>query len=162
MTTVPVKIIKLLCTDLTNKIEEEYAGEVDSEEEEDEEDDDESGPEYEDEEQQHAEADETAIGRHTSGAGGGQNTKGPIKDQYAFLSDYLESQGPLDYFDAMEDEADVLDPDVLNDPIYQMDMKDFLVTFFQQCIQQNSSAFAECVAELSEVQKQTLSALLEK
>jgi len=154
---VPVKIIKLLCTDLTNKIEEEYAGELDSDEE-----DDDSGEEYEDDEQHEETVEETPISRHTSGAAQNIAKGTSVRDQYAFLSDYLESQGrPLDYFDAAEDEADVLDTDVLSDPIYQMDMKDFLVNFFQQCIQQNSPAFAECVAELSEVQKQTLSALLE-
>ncbi|KAG0046042.1 hypothetical protein BGZ83_008754 [Gryganskiella cystojenkinii] len=154
VTTVPVKIIKLLCTDLTNKIEEEYAGELDSEE--DEEDTDDEGDEEDDEEQGQAE-EERNVQTH------GQNSKESIRDQYAFLSDYLEAQGggPLDYFDAMEDEADVMDPDVLSDPIYQLEMKEFLVNFFQQCIQQNSPAFAECVAELSEVQKQTLAALLE-
>lgn len=123
-----MKIIRLLATDLTTKIEEDedQAAESDYEDEEGEDD-------WEDEEDDRN------------------------KDQFSFLSDILDSHG-LD-MDGEEEEED--DPDVLADPIYQLNMKDYLVDFFRQCVQQNSPAFAQSVTELSDVEKRTLSSLLE-
>ncbi|KAF9279348.1 hypothetical protein BGZ88_012798 [Linnemannia elongata] len=130
ITTVPVKIIRLLSTDLTNKIEEEedQAAESDYDDEDGEDD-------WEDED---------------DGRGG--------KDQFSFLSDVLDAHG-LD-MDGEEDEEEV-DPDILADPIYQMNMKNYLVDFFRQCVQQNSPSFVQSVGELSDVEKRTLSSLLE-
>ncbi|KAF9571457.1 hypothetical protein EC968_000488 [Mortierella alpina] len=128
ITTVPVKIIRLLATDLTTKIEEDedQAAESDYDDEDGEDD-------WEDEEDDRN------------------------KDQFSFLSDILDSHG-LD-MDGEEEEED--DPDVLADPVYQLNMKDYLVDFFRQCVQQNSPAFAQSVTELSDIEKRTLSSLLE-
>lgn len=124
ITTVPIKIIRLLATDLTNKIEEEedQAAESDYDDEDGEDD-------WEDEDD----------GR---------------KEKFSMLSDLLDSNG-LD-FDG-EDEEDVVDPDILADPVYQLNMKDYLIEFFRECVKQNSPAFAQSVSELSDVEKRTLS-----
>ncbi|KAF9083483.1 hypothetical protein BGX23_011399 [Mortierella sp. AD031] len=129
ITTVPVKIIRLLSTDLTNKIEEEEDQAAESDY-----DDDDGEDDWEDEDD-------------------GRN-----KDEFAFLSDVLDSHG-LD-MDGEDDEEEV-DPDILADPIYQMNMKNYLVDFFRQCVQQNSPSFVQSVGELSDVEKRTLSSLLE-
>lgn len=123
ITTVPVKIIRLLATDLTNKIEEEedQAAESDYDDEDGEDD-------WEDEDDG--------------------------KGKFSMMSDML------DRFDFDEDEEDVVDPDILADPVYQMNMKDYLIQFFRECVKQNSPAFAQSVSELSDVEKSTLSNLL--
>lgn len=123
ITTVPVKIIRLLATDLTNKIEEEedQAAESDYDDEDGEED-------WEDEDDG--------------------------KGKFSMMSDML------DRLDFDEDEEDVIDPDILADPVYQMNMKDYLVEFFRECVKQNSPAFAQSVSELSDVEKSILSNLL--
>ncbi|KAF9583313.1 hypothetical protein BGW38_009768 [Lunasporangiospora selenospora] len=138
-TTVPVKIIKLLSIDLTNKVEEEDAGTESS--------DFEGGDDEDDE------VDYPAEG------GSGTNTSRPNankggSDKYAHLSDLLDGADE-------EGDEDESDPDILSDPIYQLDIRLFLVEFFRQCIQQNSRAFVQCVTELSEVEKRTLQSLLE-
>ncbi|GJJ78574.1 importin-9 [Entomortierella parvispora] len=131
ITTVPVKIIRLLATDLTAKIEEEEDQAAES----DYDDEDEFGEDdWEDEESNQ-------------------------KDKYSMLSDFLDASG-LD-MEGEEDEEQEADPDVLADPVYQMNMKECLVDFFRQCVQQNSPAFAQSVTELSDVEKRTLSSLLE-
>jgi len=128
---VPVKIIRLLATDLTAKIEEEEDQAAES----DYDDEDEFGEDdWEDEESNQ-------------------------KDKFAMLSDFLDASG-LD-MEGGEDEEQESDPDVLADPVYQMNTKDCLVDFFRQCVQQNSPAFAQSVTELSDVEKRTLSSLLE-
>ncbi|KAG0311531.1 hypothetical protein BGZ99_010110, partial [Dissophora globulifera] len=128
ITTVPVKIIRLLSTDLTNKIEEEedQAAESDYDDEDGEDD-------WEDE------------------------NDGQTKDKFSFLSDMLDTHG----LDMDGEEEEEVDPDVLADPVYQLNMKTYLVDFFRQCVQQNSPAFVQSVAELSDVEKRTLSSLLE-
>ncbi|KAF9426444.1 hypothetical protein BGZ94_006510 [Podila epigama] len=128
VTTVPVKIIRLLATDLTNRIEEEeeeQGGESDYDDEDGEED-------WEDDEDER-------------------------KGKFSMLSDMLDSQG-LD-FDG-EDEEDVVDPDILADPVYQMNMKDYLFQFFQECVKQNSPLFVQATGEMSDVEKRTLSIAL--
>lgn len=52
------------------------------------------------------------------------------KDQFSFLSDVLDSHG-LD-MDGEEDEEEV-DPDILADPIYQMNMKVSASLYFLEC-----------------------------
>ncbi|KAI1321026.1 hypothetical protein EDD11_008607 [Mortierella claussenii] len=130
VTTVPVKIIRLLSTDLTNKIEEEEDQAAESDY-----DDDDGEDDWEDEDD-------------------GRNNK----DKFSFLSDILDSHG-LDM--EGEEEEDEIDPDVLADPVYQLNMKNYLIDFFRQCVQQNSPAFVQSVGELSDVEKRTLSTLLE-
>ncbi|KAG0092221.1 hypothetical protein BGZ93_003846 [Podila epicladia] len=148
---VPVKIVKLLSADLTNKIEEEAAlaggGKAGNDEsdldDDDDDDDDEFGDDYSDEE------DEVH----------GSKSK---KDKYGYLSDLLDAHGlDMDGEGYDDDEEDEIDPDILADPIYQMSLKTYLIEFFRECIQQNSPAFAQSVAELSDVEKQALSTLLE-
>ncbi|KAG0261216.1 hypothetical protein BG011_001257 [Mortierella polycephala] len=130
ITTVPVKIIRLLATDLTSKVEEEEDEQAVLSD-----DDDEDGEDdWEDDEDQ------------------------KTKDKFSFLSDILDSHG-LDG-EGEEDEEEV-DPDVLTDPIYQMNMKNYLVDFFRQCAQQNSAPFAQGATEMGDVEKRTLSSLLE-
>ncbi|ORZ27537.1 armadillo-type protein [Lobosporangium transversale] len=128
VTTVPVKIIRLLATDLINKVEEEEDQAAESDYDDDDGDDD-----WEDEDN----------GR---------------KDKFSFLSDVLDSHGIDMDGDEEEDEAD---PDVLADPVYQLNMKNYLIDFFRQCVQQNSPAFVQSVGELNDVEKRTLSSLLE-
>ncbi|KAF9198116.1 hypothetical protein BGZ49_001176 [Haplosporangium sp. Z 27] len=128
VTTVPVKIIRLLSTDLTNKIEEEEDQAAESDY------DDEGDDDWEDD-------DEPGRGK-----------------EYSLLSDILDGNG----FDMDGDEEeDEVDPDILADPIYQLNMKNYLVDFFRQCVQQNSPAFAQSISEISDVEKKTLSSLLE-
>jgi hypothetical protein len=79
---------------------------------------------------------------------------GKGKGKFSMMSDML------DRLDFDEDEEDVVDPDILADPVYQMNMKDYLVEFFRECVKQNSPAFAQSVSELSDVEKSTLSNLL--
>jgi hypothetical protein len=133
ITTVPVKILRLLATDLTAKIEEEedQAAESDYDDEDEFGDDD-----WEDEESTNHQ-----------------------KDKFAMLSDFLDASG-LD-MEGEEDEEQEADPDVLSDPVYQMNLKDYLVDFFRQCVQQNSPAFAQSASEMSDVEKRTLQTLLE-
>ncbi|KAF9581008.1 hypothetical protein BGW38_002133, partial [Lunasporangiospora selenospora] len=127
VTTVPVKIVRLLSSDLISKYEEEeQAGDSDF--------DDEDGDEdWEDEDD------------------------GKSKSDFALLSDMLDSHG----LDMDGDEEEETDPDVLADPVYQMNMKQYLVDFFRQCVQQNPPAFVQGVSELNETEKRTLSGLLE-
>ncbi|KAG0347825.1 hypothetical protein BG004_006848 [Podila humilis] len=129
ITTVPVKIIRLLATDLTNKVEEEedQAAESDYDDEEGEDD-------WEDEDD-------------------GQ------KEKFSMLSDMLDSHG-LDFDGEDEEDDTVVDPDVLADPVYQMNMKEYLIEFFRECAKQNSPAFAQGASELNDVQKRTLHVLL--
>lgn len=134
ITTVPVKIIRLLATDLTAKIEEEEDQAAES----DYDDEDEFGEFGEDD---------------------WEDEESNQKDKFAMLSDFLDASG-LD-MEGEDDEEQEADPDVLADPVYQMNMKDCLVDFFRQCVQQNSPAFAQSVTELSDVEKRTLSSLLE-
>ncbi|KAG0243915.1 armadillo-type protein [Mortierella sp. GBAus27b] len=128
ITTVPVKIVRLLATDLTNKIEEEEDQVVDVDYDDDDGDDD-----WEDDEDSRS------------------------KEQFSYLSDVLDSRG----FDMDGEEEEEADPDILADPIYQLNMKTYLVDFFRQCVQQNSPAFTQGASELSDVEKKTLSSLLE-
>ncbi|KAG0350437.1 hypothetical protein BGZ54_003828 [Gamsiella multidivaricata] len=128
VTTVPVKIIRLLSTDLTNKIEEDEDQAAESDYEDDDGDDD-----WADDED------------------------GRSKEKFSYLSDMLDSHG----LDMEGEEEEEIDPDVLADPVYQLNMKNYLVDFFRQCVQQNSPAFAQSVTELSDVEKRTLSSLLE-
>ncbi|KAF9211537.1 hypothetical protein BGZ59_007935 [Podila verticillata] len=147
---VPVKIVKLLSTDLTNKVEEEAAlagggkAEDDESDLDDEDEDDDEFGDYDDEEDE----------EHS-----GSKSK---KDKYGYLSDLLDAHGlDMDGEGYDDDEEDEMDPDILADPIYQMSLKTYLIEFFRECIQQSSPAFAQSVAELSDVEKQALSTLLE-
>ncbi|KAK3819975.1 MAG: armadillo-type protein [Benniella sp.] len=128
VTTVPVKIIRLLATDLTNKIEEE--------------EDQAAEPDYDDEDGDDDWEDED---------------DGRPREQFSYLSDIMDSHG----LDMEGDDEEEVDPDILADPIYQLNMKTYLVDFFRQCVQQNSPAFAQSASELSDIEKKTLSSLLE-
>ncbi|KAG0255861.1 hypothetical protein DFQ27_006018 [Actinomortierella ambigua] len=79
------------------------------------------------------------------------------QDKFSYLSDLMDSHG-LD-FDG--DEEEVTDPDILADPVYQMDMKTFLLDFFRQCAQQNNAVFVQGVNELNDTEKQALSHFLQ-
>src|SRR5690554_1757409 len=92
ITTVPVKIIRLLVTDLTSKVEEEEDEQAVLSDYDDEDGED----DWEEDEDQ------------------------KTKDKFSFLSDILDSHGLGG--EGEEDEEEV-DPDVLTDPIYQMNMK---------------------------------------
>lgn len=112
MISVPVKIVKLLSADLTNKIEEEAAleggGKAEDDEsdlDDDDEDGDEFGDDYGDEE----------------GEDHGSKSK---NDKYGYLSDLLDAHGlDMDGEGYDDDEEDEMDPDILADPIYQMSLK---------------------------------------
>lgn len=90
VTTVPNKIIRLLAMDLTNKIEEDEDQSAELDFDDDEGDDD-----WEDEED------------------------GRSREQFAFLSDVIDSHG----LDTEGDEEEEADPDIMADPIYQLNMK---------------------------------------
>lgn len=112
MISVPVKIVKLLSTDLTNKIEEEAAlagggkAEDDESDFDDEDEDDDEFGDYDDEEDE----------EHS-----GSKSK---KDKYGYLSDLLDAHGlDMDGEGYDDDEEDEMDPDILADPIYQMSLK---------------------------------------
>lgn len=112
MISVPVKIVKLLSADLTNKIEEEAAlaggGKAEDDEsdlDDDDEDDGEFDEDYGDEEDEDH----------------GSKSK---KDKYGYLSDLLDAHGlDMDGEGYDDDEEDEMDPDILADPIYQMSLK---------------------------------------
>ncbi|KAF8937564.1 armadillo-type protein [Dissophora ornata] len=145
-TTVPVKIIKLLAADL-KKIGEEEGDDFGD-------DDDDYDDDEEDDEDEDWEGDEQ---NGVQGKGGKASKENKAS---AFLSDILDTQvqGFFENDDGLDDEDEELDPDVLADPIYQMNMKDFLVKFFRS--QLNSPAFVQYVQDLSDVQKHNLSSLL--
>ncbi|KAI1299168.1 hypothetical protein EDD11_006488 [Mortierella claussenii] len=151
--TVPVKIVKLLTADLTSKIEEETAGDSEDDDDFDDEDDEDEGDEEELGQEQGQEA-----------GNGGDTTQNKKNKAAAFLSDLLDAQsrgffdgsGEDGLFDGDDPETD---PDVLTDPIYQMNMKMFLVEFFRSQI--GTPELSQCVQQLNEVEKLTLSGLLE-
>ncbi|KAG0198042.1 Importin 9 [Mortierella sp. GBA30] len=149
LVTVPVKIIKLFTMELTNRIEEEEEGEYAD-------DDDDYGDE-DDEEDEGSNEDPTEESKK-------HGRIGRNKDRFAFLSDIVDEHGQyggVDYFDedgGFEEEEES-DTDVRADPIYLMNMKAFLIDFFRSQI--SSPVLVQCVAELSEVERSTLSRLLE-
>ncbi|KAG0235968.1 hypothetical protein BGW42_004423 [Actinomortierella wolfii] len=78
-------------------------------------------------------------------------------DKFSYLSDLLDSHG----LDLDGEEEEVTDADILADPVYQMDMKAFLLDFFRQCAQQNNPVFVQGVNELNDTEKQALSHFLQ-
>ncbi|KAF9103924.1 hypothetical protein BGX29_002731 [Mortierella sp. GBA35] len=137
---VPVKIVKLLCADLTTRIEEDsHSGEFDDDESDDDEEDEEEESEAED---------------------GKDWKRDKHQEKSVLLSDMLGEDGNTYYDDAGdEDGEEEADPDVLADPIYQTNMKKFLVEFFRS--QLHSPGLMQCINELNDAEKQTLSGLLE-
>jgi hypothetical protein len=135
----PVKIVKLLCADLITRIEEEtHSGEFDDDESEEDEDEDEEESETEDRKDWE----------------GSKN-----HDRSVLLSDVLGDDGKEYYGEAEDgDELEEVDPDVLADPVYQTNLKKFLVDFF--CSQLHSPGLVHCINELNDAEKQTLSCLL--
>ncbi|KAG0321166.1 Importin 9 [Linnemannia gamsii] len=135
----PVKIVKLLCADLITRIEEEtHSGEFDDDESEEDEDEDEEESETED----------------LKDWEGSKN-----HDRSVLLSDVLGDDGKEYYGEAEDgDELEEVDPDVLADPVYQTNLKKFLVDFF--CSQLHSPGLVHCINELNDAEKQTLSCLL--
>ncbi|KAF9145048.1 hypothetical protein BG015_012018 [Linnemannia schmuckeri] len=136
----PVKIIKLLCADLIARIEEEnHLGEFDDDESEEDDDEDDEESDAEDRK------DSKGIKNH---------------DKSILLSDVLGDDSN-NYYDGTEDgdELEEVDPDVLADPVYQTNMKKFLVDFFRS--QLHSPGLVQCINELNDTEKQTLSGLLE-
>ncbi|KAG0250956.1 hypothetical protein BG011_007955 [Mortierella polycephala] len=132
--TVPDKIVKLLVTDLANKIEEdETRGEFDEE--------------YgDDDDEEYSDSDEEDQGDKVKDTG---------NDKSAFPSNHKDVQGGVGYFDNEGDEDEESDPDVLTDPVYQMKTKEFLVDFFRDLRQ--SPSLVQCFRELNESEKKTLS-----
>ncbi|KAG0068374.1 hypothetical protein BGZ89_004825 [Linnemannia elongata] len=137
----PLKIVKLLCADLITRIEEEnHSGEFDDDESE--EDDD----EYDGESDAEDRKDWRGSKNH---------------DKSVLLSDILGDDGN-DYYDGAEegyDELEEIDPDILSDPVYQTNLKKFLVDFFRS--QLHTPGLVQCISELNDAEKQTLSGLLE-
>jgi hypothetical protein len=137
----PVKIVKLLSADLITRIEEEnHSGDFDDDESEDDDDEDDEESEAED----------------------CKDWKGSKNhEKSVLLSDVLGDDGN-DYYDGAEDgddELEEIDPDVLADPVYQTNLKKFLVDFFRG--QLHSPGLVQCINELNDTEKQTLSGLLE-
>lgn len=135
----PVKIVKLLCADLITRIEEEnHSGEFDDDESEEDEDEDE-------------EASETENRKDWEGS--------KSHERSVLLSDVLGDDGN-EYYDGAEDGDELeIDPDVLADPVYQTNLKKFLVDFFRS--QLHSPGLVQCINELNDAERQTLSGLLE-
>ncbi|KAF9931149.1 hypothetical protein FBU30_010685 [Linnemannia zychae] len=136
----PVKIIKLLCADLISRIEEESpTGEFNNDESEGDEDDDDEESDAEDHEDRN----------------GSKSHEKPV-----FLSDVLETKSGY-YFDNTDgvEELEESDPEIVTDPIYQTNMKMFLVDFFRS--QLHSPSFMQCVNALNDIEKQTLSSILD-
>lgn len=137
----PVKIVKLLCADLITRIEEEnHSGDFEDDESEDDDEEDDEDDEAEDR----------------------KDWKGSKNhDKSVLLSDVLGDDGN-DYYDGAEEgdnELEEIDPDVLADPVYHINLKKFLVDFFRS--QLHSPGLVQCITELNDGEKQTLSGLLE-
>ncbi|KAG0294306.1 hypothetical protein BGZ98_001817 [Dissophora globulifera] len=156
MTVVPVKIVKLLATDLINRVEDEGLdgfdvgddlfdeGDLYDDDDEDEDEDD------EDVEDDGWEAEESSKGR--AGKQGRVVREGPT-----VIGLPREMFGGDEGYDGEDEEVDA---DVMADPIYHMNMKDFLMEFFQS--QLHSPVLLQCVQELNEEDKRMLTNVLEK
>jgi len=129
-TQVPIKIVKLLVSELNNSPNAENQG---ADEEFAESGDEEDG-EWEDE-------DESPF---------------VAADDFAFLSELLESNG----FDEDDDDEEN-DPDLKNDPIFQTNLKDYLTDFFRNCASHNVNHFMDiCQHHLNQEEKSKLEQVL--
>ncbi|KAG0316561.1 hypothetical protein BGZ99_006830 [Dissophora globulifera] len=156
MTVVPVKIVKLLATDLINRVEDEGLdgfdvgddlfddGDLYDDDDEDEDEDD------EDVEDDGWEAEESSKGK--AGKQGRVVREGPTVSGLP-----REMFGGDEGYDGEDEEVDA---DIMADPIYHMNMKDFLIEFFQS--QLHSPVLLQCVQELNEEDKRMLTNVLEK
>jgi len=129
-TQVPIKIIKLLVSELNNAPNAENPG---ADEEDFAESGDEDEGEWEDED----------------------DSPFAPADDFAFLSEFLESNG----FD--DDDDEVNDPDLKNDPIFQTNLKDYLTDFFRNCASHNVNHFMDiCHNHLNQEEKAKLEQVL--
>ncbi|KAI9307964.1 armadillo-type protein [Cunninghamella echinulata] len=71
------------------------------------------------------------------------------RQDYNFLSDVLANLNE-------EDDDEENNPDLKNDPIYQTDMKTYLVDFFRNCNTHNINHFLEIYQQLNDDEKYTL------
>lgn len=69
------------------------------------------------------------------------------------FADYLDAldDGLLD--DAFDEDDEETDPDVVEDPIYKIDLRTFLESFFQEFLQQNSASFNMFASQLTEAEQ---------
>jgi len=70
--------------------------------------------------------------------------QGLKKEEYGFLSEYLDGDDYDDEVDPMEDE------DLMADPISDIDMRAHLLTFIRQCAGTDPHEFALIAAKLNE------------
>ncbi|ORZ19612.1 armadillo-type protein [Absidia repens] len=70
------------------------------------------------------------------------------RQDFAYLSDMLANLG--------EDDDEENNPDLKNDPIYQIDMKGYLVDFFRNCSSHNVNHFMEICQQLNDDEKYIL------
>ncbi|RIA81823.1 armadillo-type protein [Glomus cerebriforme] len=126
-----VKIIKLLISDLQNSSDSDIKRDYEEYDDEDSVETDDGCDEWEDVEE--------------------PSPFAPAED-YVVLSEYLDRGKDLDDVDD--------DPEIKEDPVYLMNLRDYLTDFFRHCAMQNENNFVQLCSELNEEYQQKIQSLI--
>jgi importin-9 len=87
---------------------------------------------------------------------GGDLDMGQFEDQGSSFQDYEDAfdEGLMD--DAYDDDEEETDPDVVADPVYKINLKEYIEGFLQELLQQNQQAFNMFASQLTEAEQDHL------